>query len=52
MDKKLLGQLAASLIVTTVSSAAATAAANYAIKKMDQRQARKEAAANLCLNED
>jgi hypothetical protein len=51
MDKKTAVYLAVNVTATIVTSVAATAAHTFVIEKMKQRRARKEAAANLCLND-
>lgn len=51
-DKKAVALAIAKLAVYATTSAAATAVTNVVTTKLSQRRARKEAAANLCLNED
>ncbi len=51
-DKKALAVGAANLVIFALTSVAASAVTQTVMKKIDQRHARKEAAANLCLNED
>ena len=46
------GRLAVQLFAAALTGVAVYATTNFVMKKLDQRKARKEAAANLALNED